>query len=69
MTLPTKCPNCGDNQWSTSGNSHFLPRAIKHEHDEHYDINLKSGLYVRTFICKKCSNVVLIKETYDTDLK
>jgi len=69
MTIPIKCPQCGKKNWKASGNSHFLPRAIKHKHDEKFDINLTSGLFVRSFVCRTCSNVVLVKEVYDTDLK
>ncbi len=68
MGLPAKCHNFGKNQWATSGTSHYLAKATKHEDDEKFDINLKDGLFVRSFVCGNCSNVVLIKETYDTDL-
>ena len=66
---PAICPNCGKSRWITSGTSHYLAKATKHEHDEKFDIDLKDGLFVRSFICKNCSNVDLIKETYDAELK
>jgi len=66
---PAICPNCGKSRWITSETSHYLAKATKHEHDEKYDIDLKDGLFIRSFVCKNCSNVVLIKETYDSELK
>ena len=66
---PAICPNCGTSKWLASETSNYLANATKHEHDEKYDIDLKDGLFVRSFVCKNCSNVVLIKETYDTELK
>ena len=69
MAIPTKCPQCGKNQWITSGTSHLLSKAVKHKDDGKFEISTAKGLVVRAFVCKNCSNVVLVKETYDAELR
>jgi len=69
VSLPNKCPNCGESKWITSGNSHFLPKATKQKEGGKFNIELRDGLFVRSFVCQKCSNMVFIKEMYDQDLR
>jgi len=49
MAIPRKCPQCGKNNWVTSKDSHFLPKAVKNR-EQKFDINLKEGMFVRSFV-------------------
>ncbi len=69
MNLPKKCPNCEGKKFKSMDHPYVLTSASKNKHNEKYTIHQKNGIFVRAWVCEKCSNVVLFKEQYDVDLR
>jgi len=68
MAIPTKCPQCGKNNFAMLNDSHFIPKAVKNR-EQKFDVNLQEGIFVRSFVCKTCYGVVFVKEVYAKELK
>ena len=70
MVVPTKCPQCGKNDFIVSKDAHFLPKAVKIKSEQKFEVNQEGvGMFVRSFICRNCYGVVLVKEVYAKELK